>query len=70
LPSISALTLACTEHENDLDESEALLNRAIAMVRGPARTSPPVEPYRLSREIEALILVITGEVEQFLNPRE
>jgi hypothetical protein len=34
-PSISALTLACTEHEKDLDESEALLNRAIAIVRGP-----------------------------------
>ena len=27
------------------------------------------KPYRLSREIEALILVITGEVEQFLKPR-
>jgi hypothetical protein len=28
------------------------------------------KPYRLSREIEALILVITGEVERFLEPRE
>ena len=27
------------------------------------------KPYRLSREIEALVLVITGEVEQFLKPR-
>jgi hypothetical protein len=38
-PSLSALTLACVEADEDLDESEALLKRAMEMVRAPTRSS-------------------------------
>jgi hypothetical protein len=38
-PSLSVLTLACVEADRDLDESEALLKRAMEMVRAPTRSS-------------------------------
>jgi hypothetical protein len=38
-PSLSALTSACTEANQDLDESEALLKRAMEIVRAPTRSS-------------------------------
>ena len=37
--SLSVLTLACVEADRDLDESEALLKRAMEMVRAPTRSS-------------------------------
>jgi hypothetical protein len=39
VPSLSALKSACTEADQDLDESEALLKRAMEMVRAPTRSS-------------------------------
>lgn len=47
VPGISALTSACIEDDDKLDESEVLLRRAIAMIRGPHVLSG--EPLGLQR---------------------